>query len=67
MKKNVLMGLLSILFCNVTFAYLLIGEGHVDEPIIISNGISNFQVIENPVLEEQVVQFNKRNGNNKSM
>ncbi len=61
MKKNVLIGLLSILFCNATFAYLLIGEGHVSEPTIISNGISNFQVIENPVSEEQVAQFNKRN------
>lgn len=62
MKKHILkvLGLSGILFCHSTFAYLLVGEGHVSEPVITNNGVSNFQVIENPVSQEQIDQFSKK-------
>jgi hypothetical protein len=62
MKKNVLtiFALSATLVCNAAFAYVLVGEGHVSEPIITNNGISNFQFIEGPVSQEQIDQFSKK-------
>ncbi len=62
MNKNVfkIVNLSVILFCNATFAYVLVGEGHVSEPIITNNGISNFQFIEGPVSQQQIDQFSKK-------
>jgi hypothetical protein len=62
MKKKVL-ALLALSYLSTSaFTYQIIGEGSVSEPEIIhkNGGVENFQVIEQPVTNDQIAELQKK-------